>query len=146
MKVEDCMTKKVVSIPGNLSLNETIHQFCSQTIGHQGYPVVNEFGRVMGVVTTDEILEKANASTDESLFQIKDCISKRTLIVAYPKESCRVAAERMALYDVGRLPVVSKENPNELIGIITRSDLLKARLYVYDEENSKSKFINLRII
>jgi predicted transcriptional regulator len=67
------------------------------------------------------------------------------LIVAYPKESCRVAAERMAQNGVGRLPVVLREDPRQIVGIITRSDLLKARLRAIEEETTRSRHVRLRL-
>jgi len=37
----------------------------------------------------------------------------------------RDAADHMVRENVGRLPVVDRENPSRLVGFITRSDLLK---------------------
>ena len=51
----------------------------------------------------------------------------REPITVLPWESCRTAAERMAEAGVGRLPVVSPEEPRKVIGMVTRSDLLKPR-------------------
>jgi CBS domain-containing protein len=59
---------------------------------------------------------------------------KREPIVAYPHETCRQAAERMAASGIGRLPVLSEDEPGKLIGILTRSDLLKPRLHRFEEE------------
>jgi CBS domain-containing protein len=67
---------------------------------------------------------------------------ERETITAIPWESCRVAAERMAQSRVGRLPVVDPDDPRKLVGIITRSDLLKPREIVADEESKRERFIN----
>src|SRR5262249_21674510 len=64
-------------------------------------------------------------------------------ITAFPWESCRTAAERMAQTGVGRLPVVTKEEPWRVVGIITRSDLLKPRARVVEEEETRQRFIHL---
>jgi signal-transduction protein with cAMP-binding, CBS, and nucleotidyltransferase domain len=62
-------------------------------------------------------------------------------ITAYPWESCRAAAERMAARGVGRLMVVSPENPDKLVGIVTRSDLLKPREKSVEEELKRERFL-----
>ena len=36
------------------------------------------------------------------------------------------AADHMVLEEVGRLPVVSRDNPRTVVGMISRSDLLRA--------------------
>ena len=51
---------------------------------------------------------------------------KRAPAVVFPDNSLREAADHMVREDIGRLPVVSRENPRKIVGFITRSDLLKA--------------------
>lgn len=62
-------------------------------------------------------------------------------ITAQAWESCRVAADRMAQAGVGRMPVVSPENPRHVVGMLTRSDLLKARARLADEESHRERLI-----
>jgi len=69
---------------------------------------------------------------------------EREAITIYPWESCRTAAERMAQARVGRLPVVDPDNPTKLVGIITRSDLLKPREAHVEEEGKRERFFAAR--
>ena len=46
--------------------------------------------------------------------------------VVYDDNTLREAADHMVREGVGRLPVVTREEPDTMIGIITRSDLLSA--------------------
>jgi CIC family chloride channel protein len=50
----------------------------------------------------------------------------RELLVAYPDETIGEALRRMGGRDVGRLPVVSRDNPHRLLGMLRRSDLVRA--------------------
>jgi CBS domain-containing protein len=75
----------------------------------------------------DSLLERDLSLTARDLL-------KREPIVAHPDETCRQAAERMAASGIGRLPVLSADEPGKLIGILTRSDLLKPRLQRFEEE------------
>jgi CBS-domain-containing membrane protein len=47
----------------------------------------------------------------------------------------------MAATGVGRLLVISPDKPKELVGIITRSDLLKARARQVEEEMKRERFL-----
>jgi H+/Cl- antiporter ClcA len=103
---------------------------------HQGFPVVDANGFLTGVVTRRDIIhsEKDRASS------IKDLL-RRPPILVYDDLTLREAADHMVNHDVGRLPVVSRENPGKVIGIITRGDILKAQRRRIDEMKlSKSNF------
>src|SRR5271166_3956368 len=67
-------------------------------------------------------------------------------ITAYPSESCRIAAERMAQMGVKQLPVVSPDDPNQLIGIVTVGDLLKAHQRLFEEEAKRERFYGRGLI
>jgi H+/Cl- antiporter ClcA len=142
VRIEECMTQPVVSISYKFSVQEVMEKFFSSGTRHRGYPVTNEQGNIISVITSTDILNTSITSAENKAVQIKELISDRAPIVAYPKESCRLAAERMAYYNIGRLPVVSRSNPSQLLGIITRSDLLKVRLKFHEEENSRERFIH----
>jgi CIC family chloride channel protein len=86
---------------------------------HQGFPVVDGEGRILGVVTQREILADTAPGT-----RIGDLV-RREPIVIFEDESLRDAADRMAAEAVGRLPVVSRDGA-KLVGILTRSDLVSA--------------------
>jgi CIC family chloride channel protein len=47
-------------------------------------------------------------------------------MVAYPDESMGEALARMGIRGVGRLPVVSRESSDHLLGLIRRSDIIRA--------------------
>jgi CBS-domain-containing membrane protein len=86
-----------------------------------------------------------SAEDDEPQLTVEPIITfdliQREPITAYPWEPCRVAAERMAQHKVGRLVVVAADNPKKLVGIITRSDLLKPRARQFEEEFKRERFL-----
>jgi CIC family chloride channel protein len=55
--------------------------------------------------------------------------------VCYPDEDLRTAMQKLGEKDIGRIPVVEKENPSHLIGLITRENIIAA----YNEALVKSK-------
>src|SRR6185312_15548327 len=120
---------------------------------HQAYPVVDEKGQLLGVITRTNLLEdwvgrglNTDLSSDVAMMNViiaYDLI-QRSPITAYAWESCRSAAERMAEAGVGRLLVVADDNPQKMIGIVTRSDLLKPRAREVEEEVKRERFFGVR--
>ena len=58
----------------------------------------------------------------------------RSPIVAYPDELVHDAMHRMLQHNIGRLPVVSRENPQQMVGYFNRASLLGAWTRQMEEE------------
>jgi CBS domain-containing protein len=141
-----------VTVPAALPVNDLLRQYFlgNGQRPHQAYPVVDEAGRIMGVVTRTNVLEDwmaaalgdagGKAPDGLELIITYDLIHREPITV-YPWESCRTAAERMAENGVGRLPVVAPDDPRKVIGIVTRSDLLKPRAKSVEEEMRRERLI-----
>ena len=78
-------------------------------------------GSVLGVLTRRELLDSAIDGTQTVAATIA-----RAPVVVFDDSSLRDAADQMVAEEVGRLPVVEREEPHRLVGIISRSDLLAA--------------------
>jgi H+/Cl- antiporter ClcA len=152
--IEDVMASQVVTIPATMPAQQLLREYFlgAGPRRHQGYPVVDEHGNLLGVVTRSNLLDDWVAAAMNAAEAGRggagapviayDLIHKQP-ITAFPWESCRVAAERMAQAGVGRLPVVSPEDPKKVIGIVTRSDLLKPRARLVEEEVSRARFLGV---
>ncbi len=68
--------------------------------------------------------EKREAQVNGSS-HIRDLVCRPPKFV-YEDTSLRQAAEHMANHGIGRLPVMSRANPPQLVGILTRSDVVNA--------------------
>jgi CBS-domain-containing membrane protein len=58
-------------------------------------------------------------------------------VVALAHETCRTVATRLAVHKLERLPVVASEGSRELVGIVSRSDLIKAALSLHADEHER---------
>jgi chloride channel protein, CIC family len=145
LSVGAVMTTNVVTVSSTHAA-EDVRQNCFDKSHrkHQGYPVLDPEGRLVGIITRTNFLEQPVSAAIEGL-KVAD-IMRRDLIAAYPQESCRTAAERMAQFDVGRLPVVASENPSKLLGLVTRSDLLKPRERHVRDEQFRERLIQLKLL
>ncbi len=137
VSVREVMTPEATTIPAQTPVKEVLRDYFLGGGGksHQAYPVVDADGKLLGVVTRRNLLEdwlSVSLTRPDDIGPGGDAIIAYDLIhrepiTIYPWESCRAAAERMAEHGVGRLPVVSPDEPTKVIGMISRSDVLKPR-------------------
>lgn len=106
---------------------------------HQGYPVTDGGQRLTGVLTRRDLLDLAVPDT-----RLIGDLVQRAPVVIYDTDSLRQAADSMVSAGVGRLPVVKRAQPDRVIGILTRSDLLSAHQKRLSETHHKKRSIRLR--
>jgi H+/Cl- antiporter ClcA len=99
---------------------------------HQGFPVVTADGQLVGVITRRDVLKN-----DAGARTVGDIVT-RPPVVAYAHWSLREAADEMVRHSVGRLPVIERDR-EEVIGILTRSDLLRAHAGRLDELHEREE-------
>ena len=98
---------------------------------HQGFPVVDDDDRIVGVVTRRDILD--SPTSGDGALAVRSIV-KRPPAVVFDDSSLREAADHMVHAEVGRLPVVSRDDPKRVIGMITRSDIIAAHARRLDAE------------
>ena len=57
--------------------------------------------------------------------KVEDVMSRK-MVVTYPDETLEDALIKLVERDIGRLPVVERKDERKLVGLITRSDIVKA--------------------
>ncbi|MES2153897.1 MAG: chloride channel protein [bacterium] len=119
--VRDVMTKEVHGLPSDLSVGEAFNRMID--LGHTGYPVLGPDGKLKGVVTRRDLSKQLHAGKGaESLGNV---ISGLT-ITALAGETLYRARDRLHREGIGRLVVVDAVDRTQIVGILTRSDLLRA--------------------
>jgi CBS domain-containing protein len=149
LNVGDVMTTTVRTVSAATPVTSLIEEyFLGNGPKHQGYPVVDEDCTLAGIVTKADVLDqwiKVILSGDRSDLRQSPIITYDLIRVApitvHPDETCRSAVEKMAREGIGRLLVVSPEDPRKLVGIVTRSDLLKPRVRLAEEEERQERFL-----
>ena len=120
--VEDIMTRELITISPNDSLK--IFSNIVNDTGHMTYPVV-ENNRLVGIIAYKDIIKVPSEHLSET--SIGDIMSKN-LITVKPKENLSEALLKMDIHGFGHLPVVDQENPDKLIGFVSRRDIIRGHI------------------
>lgn len=125
--VRDHATRAVVTIPAD-DLVGTVQAWLTTDVAptHQGFPVLDATGRVVGVLTRRDLL----APGLDGATRVGELIHREPIVVS-ETHTLREAADIMVRARVGRLPVVTGDRT--IVGILSRSDLLAAHERRLDE-------------
>jgi CIC family chloride channel protein len=122
--VSDAMVKQVITFQESVAVKDAEMNIRSDaSYRHRGFPVLNQEGNLVGIVTTKDILEAISEGKME--MPIKEIITK-DITTCYPNENLKTALQKLGEKDVGRIPVVERENPQRLVGLITRENIIAA--------------------
>jgi CBS domain-containing protein len=132
-RVRHIMTQTVVSIGIHESITEALSLFAKYPIHH--LPVV-EGSELKGMLSSADILKleyflpKSSAPESAALLNERfriEVLMRRSLVTAKADDTIADAASSMASHGVHSLPVLG--DGNELIGIVTTTDVMQALLH-----------------
>lgn len=134
--VQEVMTSKVETIPADAPIAEVLANRFGPAQLHRAFPVVRD-GAVIGMVDRETVAKGIAKRTIETVGEL---FGVNPLIVALPDETCRTIANRLAVHGLERLPVVDDAESHRLVGIVSRSDLIKPSVAVFEEEQRREMF------
>lgn len=147
--IRDVMRTSVVVLPQHISLKDLAQSLNTESLPENKqtqvlYPIVDDQQRLLGVVTRRAlqhlIREHQGASMDVPLVDLL-----RKPVVAYPDETLRMVVYRMAKEGFTRLPVVERGDDQQLLGLVSLTDLLKARVRHLEEESRRQRVLQIRL-
>ncbi len=144
----EVMRTNIVALPSTISQKELAQSINSdrRPLGQHLYPVVDTHNDLIGVATRKDLLkllqEQCGIGDGYQLAQL----IKEHPVVAFPDDPLRVVVTRMAETGYTRLPVVERENPQKLVGIISLNDLLHARTRNIEEERRRERILRIRFL
>ncbi len=121
--VRDAYTRQAVCLDASKSIAETREIIYAKwsVLRHHEFPVIDDEQKLIGVLSYREILDTRENPTGT----VRNLI-KRQAVIIEPDSPLRLADNLMSRYNIGHLIVTEPENPNHVIGVITRTDLLSA--------------------
>ena len=128
MKVSQAMITDCATVsPGvNLEKATQIIMNCGVSV-----PVVNEMGRLVGIVAKEDILP--TPAERRGITSVRSVMST-SLVVTYPEETLERALELIVSRGIAVLPVVDRSDPTRLLGLVTRQTIVQA----YESEAKKT--------
>lgn len=139
---EDVMSTDIITIASGTymtDVRDTI-QARRQMRRQRLLPVVTAEGVMLGVISWQDIMEK---SLQGDLSGIVDDFMIKHVVTSYPEDSLRGIADKMAMNQVGVLPVVDRIETGKLRGLITQFELLAARDRILQEERKRERILRM---
>jgi len=126
--VAEVMDPNPARLPATMKLTELADRIARRDplLTHRhGLPVVDEAGRLAGIITQGDVLRALEREDSAGLTVLE--AGTADPLVAYPDELMHDAIAKMLRNDIGRLPVVRRDRPDELVGYLGRAGILEAR-------------------
>jgi chloride channel protein, CIC family len=133
--VGSVMDKEVKVLPPDMPVSELADRIAHHDPAisiHDAWPLVNSDRQLTGIVTRNDVirsLEKTGA-TD---LKLSDA-GNSALVTVFPDETVHEAVARMLNHGVGRLLVVSRDDPKQMLGYVSRTHLLSTRFRQVQQE------------
>ncbi|MGO4497896.1 DRTGG domain-containing protein [Paenibacillus sp. 2RAB27] len=134
MLVEDILASgaALFALKANSTLKDW--QRMSEDTGYSRFPVVDEWNRIIGVVTSKDMV---GASIQQSV----DKLMTRNPLTVSPQTSVASAAHMMVWEGIELLPVV--DTNRKIVGVLNRSDILKAMQTIQKQPQNGETFEDL---
>ncbi len=123
LRVRDAMTSDVEVIPEDMPFREILRHITLSR--YSNFPVVDRKDRLTGVLSFQDIRQHVFDPELEQLVVAKDLATLSAATVT-PSDNLKDALSKLAYGSVEQLPVVDVKDPEKLLGILTRSDIIKA--------------------
>jgi CIC family chloride channel protein len=130
------MTRDPAILAGTMTLAQAVEFFREEAL-HRSYPVVDEGGRLLGLVSRTDALRWQQEGGRKLEAQLADVLSDASTLVAYPETPCGEVADMMVDSGTGRVPIVDPQT-RKVVGLLSRQDLLKVRTTQQSGEIARS--------
>ncbi len=142
LRVGDVMDKNPPMIPSSMSLvkfSELIASGDKSICRRQGTLLMDAEDQLAGIITRGDVVRAMQNGGREKAITVLEA-GKRDLIVAHSDELLNDAVAKLLKHDIGRLPVVSRSNPRQVVGYLGRTNVVEARSKHLDEETVRESF------
>ena len=123
IKVKDIFdpTKTIAAIPEDMSFSQFC-RFFSATDQHY-FPVVDKEGRLTGIFSINDVRHCLFDDILGPVVVMKD-IALKDVITTHPDEDINTLLKKFTVKNIDRLPVVDREDPQKLLGMISRREVI----------------------
>lgn len=123
IRVADVMGRTVVTLNAELPFRAVLDHI--RTHPYTSVPVLDGHGKLAGILGYSELREILSAERPEETLTARD-LMRTPPPVCYPDDTLTEVTEKFRLADEGRLPVVARDDPGTVLGVISHTDVLSA--------------------
>jgi len=105
--------------------------------------VVGRDGTLCGVVTRRQLFRASTLGDDTAL--IRD-VMRDAVVVTHADQTLKHVAVAMAEAEVSRIPVLDRDDPTRVVGIVSLSQLLTGRARDQAEARERERVLRVRMV
>jgi H+/Cl- antiporter ClcA/CBS domain-containing protein len=138
MRVAEVMEKDVPTVPASLPVDGLFQRLADEDpvmARRQEWVVVDDAERLVGLVTRGDLVRALDRDDGEST-TVQDLGSRR-LVVTHADELLEEATAKMIAHDIGRLPVVDRDDPSRLVGLLGRAGVMAVWVHASRDEHTR---------
>ena len=147
--VGEVMQRDVLTFEADLSAAEALSSVSGTdpaTVARRRqmlYPILGPDDRLAGVITRTQLETAAHNGCADKTVRV---LGIDTPIVTNADQTLRAVANQMAANEVDRMPVVDRDDPGRIIGIISLTMLLAGRLRDLQEARETERVLSLSVV
>lgn len=137
LRVGEVMDRNPPTVPAQMKVSELSDLIANGNpeLSHrQGTLIADETGNLAGIITRGDLIRAIEKNPNGCTVLEA---GSRHLIVTFADEILHDAVTRMVHHDIGRLPVVRRDNPQKIVGYLGRASIMTARLRRHEEEHHR---------
>jgi chloride channel protein, CIC family len=115
------------------TLAERIARHDPAVARHEALLILDDAGRLAGIITRGDMVRALDKDSSGAM-TVREAGGTH-LIVTYPDELVSEAAAKLLRFDIGRLPVVDRNDERKVVGYLGRAAILAARLRRFQDEH-----------
>lgn len=123
LQVREAMTLDPYVVQADMPVDE-LGRYLQETHSHS-FPVVDRDHKLAGMVSIRDY-ERALEQENSNQLTVLDIATTGKLLTAYEDEPLSDAIQRLGIRGVNKMPVMSRQDPDRVIGVIRHRDIVKA--------------------
>ena len=144
IRVNDVMDKNPLIIPSSMKVSELSNRIADldpYLMRRHGILIVDENKNLVGIITRGDLVRIVQKGINSETTVLE--AGNRDIVVTFPDEPLADAVAKMVQNNIGRLPVVSREDKEHIMGYIGRGSILTARQRHLEEEKLREKSFSI---
>jgi H+/Cl- antiporter ClcA/CBS domain-containing protein len=140
VRVNEVMDRNAATIPATMrvmDLSDRIARHDPQVTRHEGLLILDKNQQLVGIITRGDVLRALEQGSNNGTTVLE--AGSRDVVVSFPDEVLHEALMKMLRNNIGRLPVVKRNEPRCVMGYLGRSNFMMAHLRQLEDEHMRER-------